>query len=72
MRGRRCRRLALACSTVLNPGDGCVPLNGVRLGGGENFIRLHDPQLDEGALKRWGGDALNKNTEWNGYKAKGE
>jgi len=34
-----------------NLGDGLIPSSGIRLGGGEKFIRTHDPQLDEGALE---------------------
>ena len=55
---------------ISNFGDRVVPLDGLGLGGGEDFIRSHSPQLDEGALEWWTRDASNKNTEGDRNEAK--
>ena len=50
---------------IPNFGDGLVPFSSLRLGGWEYFIRPHDPQLDEGAFKRWSRNASNESAEGN-------
>jgi len=54
---------------IPNLGDGLVPFSGIRFGGGENFIRTHDPQLHEGALKWWSRNIPDKDTKWNRHEA---
>lgn len=54
---------------IPNFDDGCVPLGGVRFGGWEDFIRVHDPQLGEDALEWLSRNASNESTEGNGTEA---
>ena len=53
-------------------GDHIVPLDSLRLGGGKDFIRSHNLQLDECVFKWWSRDASNKNTKGDQNKAKSE
>ena len=57
---------------ISNFGDRIVPLDGLGLGCGEDFIRSHGPQLDERALEWWSRDASIKNTEGDRNEVKSE
>lgn len=54
---------------IKNAVDCPVVLRGVRPGGGEDFISVYDPHLDEDALEWWSRDASNEGTEGNGNEA---
>ena len=54
---------------ILDFGDCIVPLDSLRLGGGKDFIRSHNLQLDERVLEWWSRDASNKNTKGDQNKA---